>query len=315
MIQLLTLFSTHVVVPLLFCLWLWRGEWGTRLTWWLEALGFGSYVLFITLTGSWSHVSYYLRYLAPLLFIVAMIRSYLRARSLPFRGAPPSDPAKERGLKVRQLVAGVLVGAFLTMNLLVLRGLSYPEEEAVELAFPLHSGVYVIGQGGGHVLLNQHHPSPSQRYALDVLALNQWGRQASGLQPPENDRYLIWGDSVRSPCDGEVWSVIDGLPDSSPPGLAPSHPAGNHVRIRNGDVDVYLAHLLRGSIVVSEGESTRAGDVVGRVGNSGNSTEPHLHIHAERGGDPDSFSTGRGIPMKFDGAFLVRNSLYVGGAD
>ncbi|MGI9182408.1 MAG: hypothetical protein ACR2H9_18165 [Longimicrobiaceae bacterium] len=48
---------------------------------------------------------------------------------------------------------------------------------------------------------------------------------------------------------------------------------------------------------------------LGRVGNSGNTTQPHLHIHGERGGTATSILDGEGVPIRFDGHFLVRNSL------
>jgi len=56
------------------------------------------------------------------------------------------------------------------------------------------------------------------------------------------------------------------------------------------------------------GDVVCAGQQIGRVGNSGNSTLPHLHIHAKRGGNPANMLDGRGVPMKFEGRWLARNS-------
>jgi hypothetical protein len=77
-------------------------------------------------------------------------------------------------------------------------------------------------------------------------------------------------------------------------------------------VEVVLAHLRSGSVAVAEGERVTVGDVLGRVGNSGNTTQPHLHIHAERGGLPGEILDGQGVPITFGGRFLVRNALFTG---
>jgi murein DD-endopeptidase MepM/ murein hydrolase activator NlpD len=56
----------------------------------------------------------------------------------------------------------------------------------------------------------------------------------------------------------------------------------------------------------------QVGDMLGQVGNSGNTSQPHLHLHAERGGAADQILTGEGVPIEFEGRFLVRNSLFTG---
>lgn len=64
---------------------------------------------------------------------------------------------------------------------------------------------------------------------------------------------------------------------------------------------IYLAHMQKGSVKLTSGDRVEVGETIGKVGNSGNTTEPHLHIHAE--------IDGEGVPILFDGKFLVRNSL------
>ena len=63
-------------------------------------------------------------------------------------------------------------------------------------------------------------------------------------------------------------------------------PAGNHVIIDTGTERIVLAHLTPGSVQVQPGDRVSAGQQIGNVGSSGNSTEPHLHIHAVRDGKP-----------------------------
>jgi septal ring factor EnvC (AmiA/AmiB activator) len=73
------------------------------------------------------------------------------------------------------------------------------------------------------------------------------------------------------------------------------------VIVRCGTANVTLAHLQKGSVVARPNTTIAAGAILGRVGNSGNTTEPHLHIHAE--------SNALGVPARFDGRWLVRNAI------
>ena len=70
-----------------------------------------------------------------------------------------------------------------------------------------------------------------------------------------------------------------------------------------GEIDVMIAHLKQGSITHAVGDVVQSGDYLARSGNSGNSTEPHLHIHAE--------VDGRGVPLIMNGRYLIRNSVVV----
>ncbi|AZM61385.1 MULTISPECIES: M23 family metallopeptidase [unclassified Streptomyces] len=80
---------------------------------------------------------------------------------------------------------------------------------------------------------------------------------------------------------------------------------GNHLVLDLGDgTYAAYAHLRRGSLTVREGEKVRAGQTLARVGNSGNSTEPHLHFQLMDGPDPD---TARGIPFAWHGMPVPRN--------
>jgi hypothetical protein len=181
---------------------------------------------------------------------------------------------------------------------------------AVTLEFPLQGGTFYVAQGGSNALLNGHHRYGSQTYAVDVLRVDRAGRRARGVYPADVSRYLIWGETVHSPCDGTVAAAVDGLPDVRPGSPADaSHPAGNHVYIdcRDQGVQVLLAHMLAGSMQVAAGDDVAAGDPVGRAGNSGNTSEPHLHIHARTGGTLEDPSSGSGVPILFKGRFLVRN--------
>jgi murein DD-endopeptidase MepM/ murein hydrolase activator NlpD len=85
--------------------------------------------------------------------------------------------------------------------------------------------------------------------------------------------------------------------------------AGNNIAIQFGSYIVLLAHIQMNSILVREGESIEKGQLIGKIGNSGNTSEPHLHIHVVQGEDLENVFKGVGVPIVFEDRFLVRNSL------
>ncbi|HUR23520.1 MAG TPA: M23 family metallopeptidase [Acidimicrobiales bacterium] len=108
-----------------------------------------------------------------------------------------------------------------------------------------------------------------------------------------------------APADAGVVSVRDGLSDNRPwVETNPAEPAGNHVILDLGHTEyAVLAHFQRGSIRVAEGGRVHAGDILGLCGNSGNSSEPHVHFHVQD--KPTFFADGAvGIPVRF-GRFLA----------
>ncbi|MEH3155431.1 MAG: M23 family metallopeptidase [Gordonia paraffinivorans] len=156
------------------------------------------------------------------------------------------------------------------------------EEVSSPMLFPLRDGRWLAAEGDGRIL-NHHWPVPEQRGAWDLVRLGTRQRSRKGFRAVPDSAYFAFGAPVVAPCEGTVVRSVDGLPD----GVADTdRPAGNHVVIDTGRELVVLAHLRHGSVAVSQGMTVAPGDPIGEVGNSGNSTEPHLHIHAERDGRP-----------------------------
>ncbi|MHA3021172.1 M23 family metallopeptidase [Mycobacterium sp. BMJ-28] len=151
-----------------------------------------------------------------------------------------------------------------------------------ELIFPMRDGRWRVVQGQGRIF-NHHWPSPEQREAFDLVRISRTGRTRRGIRGRGNNEFYAFGTVIVAPCSGSVIRTHDGMPDD---GQGASQPAGNHVVIDNGHEHVLLAHMRSGTVAVSTGDQVCAGEPIGAVGNSGNSSEPHLHLEASRDGRP-----------------------------
>ncbi len=280
---------------------LWRAREPDWLSWLLKVLYTAAFLLLLGVIGRWDWVSYYLIPIFVLHFAAAAVISFRRMRGRPF----VANPGGTQWLSIA--VAALILLFFAGIAGVGLRGYFY-SGDAVRLTFPLRDGWYYVGQGGNSTLINYHNASRTQRYALDVSELNAMGARAWGIAPKALDRYAIYGATVHSPCDGTVREAVVDLPDLIPPATDRDRVAGNHVVIGCQGVTVLLTHLQNGSVVVSTGDRVTTGQPLGRVGNTGNTTEPHLHIHAVRGENSDPLD-GEGVPIRFEGRFQTRNSL------
>jgi hypothetical protein len=184
-------------------------------------------------------------------------------------------------------------------------------DKSIILDFPLKNGHYYIAQGGDNILINHHYSVQAQKYALDIVKINSFGFRANKLIPKELNDYYIFNDPVYSPVDGEVFETVDFFDDLIPPNTDKSHPGGNYIVIKAKDSNVLiiLAHLKKGSVLVTKNMEVFKWQELARVGNSGNTSEPHLHIHSVLKNTGDFFFNGEGIQMIFDGKFLVRNNI------
>ena len=156
-------------------------------------------------------------------------------------------------------------------------------------------GEWFVFWGGRTITDNYHVVASDQRFAYDILIVKD-GVSHSG-DGKLLEQYYCWGEPVIAPGTGTVIAVVDGLPDNLPGVMDPKNPPGNHVWIDLGNDEIaLLAHLQKNSVAVEAGESVDKGDIVGRCGNSGNTTEPHIHFHIQ---DEPGFGKGRGKPAFF----------------
>jgi len=295
----------HLLLPAAFLLWTALGRHRSRARFLAVGALTAAYLLFVGQVGAgWAWFGLWWPWLWYASFPVAcgvwLVRRWRAAPWWPER----------RVLPIAGLAFTIVLAASLLSTIpLVLQAHRY-EGEALELQPPLSGGSIVVGHGGGNAVLNQHALVPAQRYALDILGLDGASR-ADGLYPDALTAYAIWGRPVIAPCAGRVVAVESGLPDIAPglPAGKREDAAGNHVVLRCGAHHVILAHLQRGSVAVEPGVDVAVGQRLGVAGNSGNTSEPHLHIHAlaANAGDRDELLwKGSGVPITFGGRFLVR---------
>lgn len=162
-----------------------------------------------------------------------------------------------------------------------------------------------------------------QRYAYDLVRTDH--RRGFHVHPAGTLRWLVlggrtrdcygWGQPVHAALDGVVVQAVDGVAERqwlhpvreafvavkttvafARGRLDPAGLAGNHVILQSAGTSALYAHLAPSSVAVARGQRVRAGEVLGRVGHTGNSTAPHLHFHLMDAADPRQ---ARGIPCAF----------------
>jgi hypothetical protein len=284
-----------------------------RLEWTLRCLAAAAYLALIAAAGVWLIVPWPFIFFWVVLGAGAALRS---GRGLK-AARPRSGTDRWRTWRIAMLAAGTLVCSIALGA--ALYGRRPPGTEAVEISSPLGRGSYYVVNGGYSILINPHLKTlntpalgryRAQSYALDIVKVDALGLRADGIWPGELGRYAIFGEPVAAPCDGAVVRTEGRLPDRVPPESDPEHPAGNFVFLDCGGNGVLLAHLQRGSIAVKPGDRLRKGEIVGRVGNSGYTTEPHLHLHAQELKRGDDFLSAEPLPLRIDGRDLARQSRF-----
>jgi hypothetical protein len=158
------------------------------------------------------------------------------------------------------------------------------------LHLPFEGEWYVI-QGGRTVAENYHAAYPEVRFACDFVRVKDYStHQGDGRANPD---YYCFTAAVVAPGPGTLTVAEDGHPDCKPGQQDKAHPKGNHVIIDHGNGELsFLAHFRNGTIAVKVGDRVVAGQKLGQCGNSGNTSEPHLHYQLQN-------QAGECLPAQF----------------
>ncbi len=177
------------------------------------------------------------------------------------------------------------------------------EKNETPLALPCE-GDWFVCWGGDTPEMNQHHSVPNQRFAFDLLGVDATGATHKG-EGVANEDYFAFGRKVLAPADGVIVEVIEGVRDNTPGSMNPYSALGNSVSIQHAEHEVsVLAHLKRGTVTVKLGDRVKRGSLIGLCGNSGNSSEPHLHFHLQ---NTPIIQDGTGIKCFFERVVVTVN--------
>ena len=166
-------------------------------------------------------------------------------------------------------------------------------------------GEWLLCNGGATPETSHSWDVLGQRFALDFVQANDAFERHTGRGTRAAD-YFCYGQDILAAADGTVvrvenrvrqaflgWGVCDFTARSF---------VGNHVLIEHAEGEFALyAHLIRGSVTVAPGDPVTRGQVIGRCGHSGHSTEPHLHFHLQ---DSGALWEGMGLPVRFSGLLV-----------
>jgi len=186
------------------------------------------------------------------------------------------------------------------------------DDRAVRIGSPLRKGLWFVSGGPGDhdghwggVHISNGRAIIAQRFAIDVVGLDENGVAAIGdMAGTTNEDWFGFGAEVIAVADGVVRAVRDGVSDRPPLAQLPQlreltldAAAGNYVVLELGvNTFALYAHFQRDSIAVQAGQRVRRGDILGRLGNSGNTSGPHLHFHISDAPGLD----GEGLPFVID---------------
>jgi len=147
---------------------------------------------------------------------------------------------------------------------------------------------WTVVWGGDTKELNYHVESEAQKNAFDIVITDEKGNSYK-TDGKTNADYYAFGKELIAPCDGEIVLVVDGVKDNIPGVLNPVYIPGNTVIIKTANNEyLFFAHFKQHSIVVKQGQKIKQGELLGLCGNSGNSSEAHLHFHIQNIEDMNS---------------------------
>jgi murein DD-endopeptidase MepM/ murein hydrolase activator NlpD len=155
------------------------------------------------------------------------------------------------------------------------------ERTKTQFILPFH-GEWTLCWGGDTPEQNYHVTGhPSQKHAIDCFIKDEKGKTCQSSRE-NNDDFYAFGKELIAPCEGEVVLVVDGVKDNKPGQMNPFFPTGNTVVLKTDNAEyLVFAHFKQHSIKVEQGQRVKQGDLLGLCGNSGNSSEAHLHFHVQ----------------------------------
>jgi len=186
------------------------------------------------------------------------------------------------------------------------RGFKLPDKEnyqpAVRYSLPFR-GEWTVVNGGLDKRTSHSWSVLTQRYAYDFVILDDKGQSSTGDRTVLQN-YHCYGREVLALSEGVVVEVKDKYGDAGTFGTGKTDSGirdirGNYIVIKHADKEYsVIAHLMPGSLKVKVGQTVKRGEPVAQCGNSGNTSEPHIHFQIQ---DGKSFFSSAGLPITFEG--------------
>jgi hypothetical protein len=196
---------------------------------------------------------------------------------------------------------------------IVIAPLAVSSEAPIAVAPPLR-GAWIAGDSASNlpdaahrraVLIENGRAYIAQRFAIDWVQYQTVDGKRTTWKGPEdrNESYFCYDQPIYSVAAGKVVGTSDGMPENVPHSgknavaIDFNNAAGNHVVVEIAPHRYVLyAHMRPGTVQVKTGDMVGVGQLLGHVGNTGSSAEPHLHMHID---DQPSFLAGNGVPYAF----------------
>jgi len=183
----------------------------------------------------------------------------------------------------------------------------FPEQTDLTIGLPFHKGkwFYIANAHRDVRLITEGNPTFPQRYAIDWAALTEQCKFE--LDSSKSiEMFKTYKEDLLAVSDAKVVFVKDSIPENDPFGntlavqITRETVGGNYVVLDIGNgIYAFYAHLVPGSLTVKVGDEVKKGEVIGQLGNSGNSNGPHLHFHLET---KSKYPLGgEGVPYVFEG--------------
>ncbi len=188
------------------------------------------------------------------------------------------------------------------------------------LIFPIKETSY-IAWGGRTLKQNAHASAINERFALDIVIIKntkpltqkdiqEFNIKTYDKNPKMNSDYYCFDKEIIAVGDGVVVDILNNVHDNIPGEHNVNQAYGNHIIIDHGNNEYSIfAHLKYKSIIVSKNQKIEQGKIIARCGNSGNSSEAHLHYHMQ---NTPNLLNGEGLPTQFNN-YIVDDKKVING--
>lgn len=304
----------NIVLPILILFGLFQFGKGNLIDSIIYTFFVGNFILLLFKTAPWEFTNYYIRHVLVLVYLIIAFRNLIFINT----GIQGIFGIKVLG-DVLVLVLSLILMYFNTGSVRA----SKKPKDCINLSLPFKDGKYIITDGGDGMispLLNYHNKAQihkngksntSMRFATDISKLNKFGFTVKNVLTKENKDYEVFHEKVYCPCDATVVEIVNGIENNIPfSGMYPYN-VGNRVILKIDNYYIVMGHLEKDSIEVEVGNSVKSGQRLAKIGNSGLTPRPHLHMQVSKCED-GQYWQGKSVPIFFNDLYYpIKNKIII----